>query len=77
MYGICTKYKYINIYILAECVALWGDPEQAVHGMERRAAASSGMNEGERVTIRLVVTFELTTYVARVGEGCPRDVYSH
>ena len=30
--------------VLAECVALWGEPEQAVHGTkERRAAASSGM----------------------------------
>ena len=37
--------------ILAECVALWGEPEQAVHGMkERRAAASSGM-KGKRATM--------------------------
>ena len=37
--------------ILAECIALWGEPEQAVHGTkERRAAASSGM-KGKRVTM--------------------------
>ena len=29
---------------IAECIALWGEPEQAVHGMkERTAATSSGM----------------------------------
>ena len=40
---ICT----IN-FKLAECVALWGEPEQAVHGMkERRAAVSSDM-KGEK-----------------------------
>ena len=45
--------------LLAECVALWGEPEQAVHGVkERRAAASSGM-KGKRVTIRLVVALQL------------------
>ena len=44
---------------LAECVALWGEPEQAVHGVkERRAAASSGM-KGKRETIWLVIAFEL------------------
>ena len=38
-------------YVLAECVALWGEPEQAVHGTkERRAAASSGM-KGKRATM--------------------------
>ena len=62
---------------LAECVALWGEPEQAVHGMkERRAAASSGM-KGKRVTIRLVITFELTTYVTQGGGGCAPGIYSH
>ena len=40
------KVEYIYIYILAECVALWGEPEQTVHGMkERRAAACSDMKE--------------------------------
>ena len=39
---------------LAECVALWGKPERAVHGMkERRAAASSGM-KGKRALNNLV-----------------------
>ena len=64
--------------ILAECVALWGEPEQAVHGMkERRAAACSDM-KGKRA-IRLVVAFALTRtpYVIRVGGGCARGVYSH
>ena len=62
---------------LAECVALWGEPEQSVHGVkDRRAAASSGM-KGKRVTIRLVVAFALTTYVTRVGGGCARGMYSH
>ena len=37
--------------LLAECVALWGEPEQAVHGrIERRAAGSSDM-KGKRATI--------------------------
>ena len=48
---------------LAECVALWGEPEQAVHGMkERGAAASSGM-KGKRVTIRLVVVFAIALHL--------------
>ena len=43
-----------------------------MHGMkERGAAASSGMKE-KRVKIRLVVTFEVTTYA--VGGGCARGV---
>ena len=48
------------IYILAECVALWGEPEQTVSsGMkERRAAASSGMKR-KKETIWLVIAFEL------------------
>ena len=38
---------------------MWGEPEQAVHGMkERRAAVSSGMKE-KRETIWLVIAFEL------------------
>ena len=57
----CQCCMYNDVYLLAECVALWGKPEQAVHGMkERRAAASSGM-KGKRVTIWLVVAFALTT----------------
>ena len=44
-------HKTIREIILAECVALWGEPEQAVHGtIERRAAASSDM-KGKRATI--------------------------
>ena len=35
--------KLVYYMQLAECVALWGKPEKAVHGMERRAAVSSGM----------------------------------
>ena len=51
IYGIRTHYIYIYIYILAECVALWGEPEQAVHGtIERRAASSSDM-KGKRAII--------------------------
>ena len=48
---------------LAECVALWGEPEQAVHGIKERAAISSGM-KGIRETIWLVIAFELRTYGA-------------
>ena len=63
--------------ILAECVALWGEPEQAVHGMkETRAAASSGM-KGKRVTIQLVVAFAFTTCVTQVDGGCALGMYSH
>ena len=61
---------------LAECVALWGEPEEAVHGIKERAAVSSGM-KGIRETIWLVIAFELRTYVARVGGRCARGVYSH
>ena len=55
--------QVIFCYKLAECVALWGEPEQAVHGMkERGAAASSGM-KGKRVTIRLVVAFAIALHL--------------
>ena len=41
--------NFLYIYILAECVALWGEPEQAVHGTkERRAACSKQWHEGEK-----------------------------
>ena len=68
-----VQIKYVLCkLILAECVALWGEPEQAVHGMkERRATASSGM-KGKRVTIWLVIAFARTIYVTRVGGGCAR-----
>ena len=62
------------INILAECVALWGEPEQAVHGtIERRAASISDM-KGKRATIYLVIAYDLCT---RGGGGCARGVYSH
>ena len=62
---------------IAECIALWGKPEQAVHGMkERRAAASSAM-KGEKETNWLTAAFAVTTYVTRIGGGCARDMYSY
>ena len=51
---------------LAECVALWGKPEQAVHG-----------TKGKRATIWWVNAFELMTCVTRGGGGCAGGVYSH
>ena len=45
-------YVIATYVLLAECVALWGEPEQAVHGMK-----------GKRETIWLVIAFELMTYV--------------
>ena len=77
-YAVPTDARWIINISLAECVALWGEPEQAVHGMkERRAAACSDM-KGKRA-IRLVVAFVLTRtpYVILVGGGCARGVYSH
>ena len=52
--------KLVYYMQLADCIAMWGEPEKAVHGMERRAAASSGM-KGKRVIIWLVVAFALAT----------------
>ena len=44
--GACTRAPDVcNIYILAECVALWGEPEQAVHGMK---SSSKQLHEGEK-----------------------------
>ena len=48
VWGHAPPEKFLK---LAECVALWGEPEQSVHGMkETRAAVSSGMKE-KRETI--------------------------
>ena len=44
-----SDFEHVVRLILAECVALWGEPEQAV---------SSGM-KGKRETIWLVIAFEL------------------
>ena len=60
---LLSAIRYFARITLAECVALWGEPEQAVHGMkERRAAASSSM-KGKRVTIRLVVAFAIALHL--------------
>ena len=45
---------YINhetFKLLAECVALWGKPEQAVHGTIERTATASSDVKGKRATI--------------------------
>ena len=42
---------YCIIYELAECVALWGEPEQAEHGTIERRAASSNDMKGKRAII--------------------------
>ena len=49
-----TLYIYIYNYkeTIAECVALLGEPEQAVHGTkERRAAPASSDMKGKRATM--------------------------
>ena len=64
---IRTYVHTVKSQLLAECVALWGEPEQAVHGTkERREAVSSGM--------KLVIAMTCAT---QGGGGCARGVHSH
>ena len=44
----CQCCMYNDVYLLAECVALWGEPEQAVHGMKERRAAAKQWHEREK-----------------------------
>ena len=71
--GSCSRSEASGVINMAQLCSQ-SDPRKQLRSLKEKRRIE---REGKRVTIRLVITFELTTYVTRVGGACAPGVYSH